>query len=77
MNVQNMLSHGDTPMCQIWYACVKEQRLSCAYNNSWWIYNFDIEVKGQVHTEVSNTCETSYHGDTCMCQIWYDYVKGQ
>ena len=24
MNVYNMLSHGDTPMCQIWYAYVKE-----------------------------------------------------
>ena len=25
MNVHNMLSHGDTPLCQIWYAYVQEQ----------------------------------------------------
>ena len=25
MNVQNMFSHGDTPVCQIWYACVKSK----------------------------------------------------
>ena len=28
-NVHNMLSHGDTPIGQSWYAYVKEQRGSC------------------------------------------------
>ena len=28
MNVQNMLSYGDTPMCQIWYANVKVKKKS-------------------------------------------------
>ena len=36
---------------------------------------FDIEVKGQGHKEFINVCETSYHGDTVMCQTKYDYVK--
>ena len=22
-------------------------------------------------------CDISSHGDTLMCQIWFDYVKGQ
>ena len=26
VHVNNMSSHGDTPICQIWYAYVKEQR---------------------------------------------------
>ena len=39
--------------------------------------NFDIEVKGQGHTEFMNVCDTSYHGDTLTCQTKYDYVKGQ
>ena len=30
--------------------------------------NFDIEVKGQGHTEVRNVRNTLYHGDTLMCQ---------
>ena len=24
-----------------------------------------------------NLCEKSSHGDTFMCQSWYDYIKGQ
>ena len=60
-----MLSHGNTPMCQIWYAYVKEQRLSCPYKNSLRKYNFDIEAKGQCHTEVTNV-----YGDT----LSYGYV---
>ena len=75
---KHMWSHGDTPMCQIWYAYVKEERRSCPYTNSWWKYNFDdIEAKDQGHTEVMNVCYTSSHGDTLMCQTWYDYIKVQ
>ena len=37
-------------------------------SNPWWKYNFDIEVKGQGHTEFMNVCDTSYHSDTLMCQ---------
>ena len=29
-------------------------------------YNFDIEVKGQGHTEVMNVCDTLSHGDTLV-----------
>ena len=32
------------------------------------IYKFDIEVKGQGHIEVMNVQNTSYYGDTLMCQ---------
>ena len=67
MNVHNMMSHGDTPLCQIQDAYVKEQR----WSNSWLKNNFDIEVKGQSHTEVMNVCDTLSHGDTLICQIWY------
>ena len=37
--------------------------------------HFDIGNKG--HTQVINVCDTLSHVDTLMCQIWYDYVKGQ
>ena len=33
-------------------------------SNSLWKYNFDIEVKGQGHTEFMTVCDTSNHGDT-------------
>ena len=39
--------------------------------------NFDIEAKGQGHTDVMNVCDTLSLSKTLMCQIWYDYVKGQ
>ena len=35
------------------------------------IYNFDIEVKGQDHTEVMNVCDIQDHDDTLivlLCQ---------
>ena len=48
------LPHGDTLMCQIWYASVNEQRLSCQDTNSWWKYNFDMKAKGQGHTDVAH-----------------------
>ena len=51
--------HGDTPKCQICYAYVKEQRRSCTDINSWWKYNFDIEVKSQCPTEVMNVAHCS------------------
>ena len=46
-------------------------------SNSLWKYNFDIEVKGQGHTEFMTVCDTSYHGDTPTCITKYDYAKGQ
>ena len=38
-------------------------------------YNFHIEANCQGHKEVMN--DTSSYGDALMCQVWYDYVKGQ
>ena len=37
------------------------------------------EATGQGHTEVMTacSCDISPHGDTLMCQISYDYAKGQ
>ena len=46
-------------------------------SNPWLKYKFDIEVKGQCHTEFMNVCKPSYHFDTLTCQANYDYVKGQ
>ena len=34
------------------------------------------EAIGQGHAEVMTACDISFHGDTLMCQIRYDYVKG-
>ena len=59
------------PYAKIWYAYVKEQDI-LPDSNSWGKYNFDIEVKGQGHTEFMNVCHTSYHGDTLTCQTKYD-----
>ena len=39
-------------------------------SNPWRIYNFDIEIKGQGHTEFMNVHDRPYYGDTPMCQIW-------
>ena len=47
MTANYTLFHGDTAVCQIKNAYVKEQRRSCLDTNSWWKYNFDIENKGQ------------------------------
>ena len=46
-------------------------------SNSWWKYDFDIEVKGQGHTDFMNVRDTSYHDDTLTCQTKYNYFKGQ
>ena len=73
MKVHNMLSHGDTSMCKIWYSYVKKHKQSCPYQISWKNINFYIEAKGHSHTEVMNVCDTLSYSDTLMCQIWYDY----
>ena len=40
-------------------------------------YDFDLRIKGQGHIEVMMVPDTSCHGDTTMCQIWFAYVKEQ
>ena len=65
------------PYIKIWYVYVKEQRHFARLKFKVKIYNFDIEVKVQGHTDFMNVCDTSYHGDTLMCQTKYDYVKGE
>ena len=45
----HMLSHSNTPLCQnLVFQC---QRAKTIFpdSNSWWKYNFDIDVKGQGH----------------------------
>ena len=34
-------------------------------------YKFDLEVKVQGRMWIMNVRDTSSHGDTPMCQIWY------
>ena len=51
------------PYAKIWYAYVKKQWQSCQT-----LIHFNIDVKGQGHTEVMNECNTLYHGDTLMSQ---------
>ena len=67
-NVQNILSHGDTPIGQNLVCLYQKAKKILPDSNSWWKYNFHIDVKGQGHTEVMNACDTSYHGDTLTCQ---------
>ena len=69
MMVPDTSCHGDTPMCQIWFAYVKEQR---SYSPD---SNLDLVVKGQI--EFMNVLDTLSHGNTSMCQIWYAYIKQQ
>ena len=64
------------PYAKIWYAYVKEQRHFARLKFMVKI-NFDIEVKGQGHTEFMNVRDSSYHDDTLTCETKYDYVKGQ
>ena len=59
------------PYAKIWYAYVKEQK-HITRLKSMGKYNFDIEVKGQGHTEFMNVPDTSYHGDTVTRQTKYD-----
>ena len=72
----HMLSQGDTPIRPNLVSLnVKEQRGS--YQSQIHDENFDIEVKGQGHTEIINVCDTLYHGDKLTCYIKNDFVKGQ
>ena len=49
MNAHKMLFHGDTPICQN-CVCLSKSKDILLDSNSWWKYNFDIEVKGQDHS---------------------------
>ena len=72
------MSHGDTPICQLWYAYAKEQiwprhkSTSKAFN----FLKFDLEVKCHGHIEAMNVPDT-FPSDTPMWQVWYAYVKEQ
>ena len=57
--------------------CQRTKKLQPGHESIEKIYDFDLEVKGQGHTEVMMVPDTSSHGDTPMCQIWYTYVKEQ
>ena len=65
-----MLSHGDTPICKnlVCLHVCQIAKTSCQTQIHGENKNSDIEVKVQGHTELMNICDTSYHGDTLMCQ---------
>ena len=67
-NLLNTFSHGDRPMCQIWYDIVRADR-SCGHEDTT-KYKFDLDVKGQHQIGNMNVRVTSSHGDRPMCQIW-------
>ena len=71
------MSHGNTPICKNFVCLCQRAKTSCQIQNSLWKYNFDIDAKGQGHTEFMTVCDTSYHGDTPTCITEYDYAKGQ
>ena len=51
------------PYAKIWYDYVRERRRSFQTQIHGENINFDIEVKGQGHTEVINVRYTLYHGN--------------
>ena len=72
MNVLDTSSHGDRPICQIWYANVKTQKLQVRHEHKIKAYKLDLEVKDRGRMGFINVCDTLRHGDTPMCQIWQD-----
>ena len=66
-NVHNMLSHGDTPICQNFvYLC----QTFCQTQ----IHGEIIILILRSKVKVINVRDTLYHGDTFTCQTKYDYV---
>ena len=47
MNVLDTSSHGDRPMCQIWYVNVKANGLQVGHEEITKAYEIDLEVEGQ------------------------------
>ena len=70
MNVCYTSSHVDRPMCQIWYANFKANRLWVGHEDTTKISKFDLEIKGQCRIGIMNVRNTSSHGDRRMRQIW-------
>ena len=71
MNVRDTSSHGDRPMCQIWYDNVKQTEVTGRtgrHGNK--TYEGDLKVKGQRRIGVMNVRDTLSHSDTSMSQIW-------
>ena len=56
-----MLTHGDIPICRNLVCLCQWAKTILPDSNSWWKYNFDIEVKSQGHIEITNVCDTLYH----------------
>ena len=76
MNVLDTSSHGDRPMCQIWYANDKANRSNrSGMKTCKKPYKFDLKVKVQGCIWIMNVRDTSYHGDTITCQIWLANVN--
>ena len=73
-----MLSHCESPMPYLVCIC-QRAKTSCQTQIHGTKNNFDIEVKGQGHTELMNVRDISYHGYTCTlrCQTKYDYLEWQ
>ena len=42
-------------------------------SNPWWKYNFDIQVKGQGHTEFMKLCDTTWQ----ILPWWYTHVPNK
>ena len=59
MNVLDTSSHGDRPMCQIYYANVKAYKLQVEQENMTKAYKIDLEVKGQQPIWIMNVRDTS------------------
>ena len=75
MNVRDTLSHGGTPMCQIYLANIKANKgygpdTKTCQN----IYIYHLEVKGQRRIGIMNERDTSSNDDTPMWQICYKPV---
>ena len=54
MNVRDTSFHRDRPMCKIWYATVKANKVTGRTQNMSKTYKFDLEVKGQRRLGIMN-----------------------
>ena len=72
MNVHNILPHGDKSICAKFCMPMSKSKNNLAHTQ---IHNKNIKFKGR--TDVMNVHDILSYGNTLLCQMSYDYVKGQ
>ena len=65
------------PICQNLVCLCQRVKTSCQTHIHGENIILILRSKVKVIQSVMNVCDTSYNGDTLMCETKYDYVKGQ